>query len=332
MGIKTGFNEAFLIDTPKKESLVRGDPKSAALFKRYLRGQDIQRWHAEWNDLWMLALKSSGNADWPWSNTGDRAEAVFAETYPAIYAHLNQHRDALVKRQDQGEHWWELRACAYWDRFDGPKIMYQDIAWQPRFCMDLKGELSNNTVYFLPTNDLWTLAALNSPISWWYAWRNAQHGKDEALRFFTTFIEFFPIPAPQGNAREEVSSTVNRLKKLAESGHQGRNAVLDWLRVEFGVAKPSQKLTDVSALDSDGMIAEVKKVRGRTKPLSVADMRRLKEEHGRSVVPLQALSLEALGLERRIAELVNAAYGLTPDEVRLMWATVPPRMPVAGPL
>jgi hypothetical protein len=52
--------------------------------------------------------------------------------------------------------------------------MYQDIAWNPRFCLDTAGMLSNNTVYFLSTDDAWTLAALNAPVSWWFAWRNAQ--------------------------------------------------------------------------------------------------------------------------------------------------------------
>jgi hypothetical protein len=33
-------------------------------------------------------------------------------------------------------------------------------------------------------------------------------------------------------------------------------------------------------------------------------------------------------LESRGAELVNAAYGLAPDEVALPWRTAPPRMPV----
>ena len=37
------------------------------------------------------------------------------------------------------------------------------------------------------------------------------------------------------------------------------------------------------------------------------------------------------GLERRLHDLVNEAYGLTPDEVRLMWDTAPPRMPIARP-
>ena len=48
-----------------------------------------------------------------------------------------------------------------------------------------------------------------------------------------------------------------------------------------------------------------------------------------TIVPLQALAAEARGLERRVAELVNAAYGLTPEEVALMWKTAPPRMPGA---
>src|SRR5262249_57612171 len=119
--------------------------KWADLCKAERGGQDIKRWQAEWTGLWMLAMKSSGNHAWPWSNAGAEAEAVFASTYPAIHAHLNQYREALIKRQDQGEHWWELRACAYWERFDRPKVMYQDITWQASFCLDTKGTLSNNT-------------------------------------------------------------------------------------------------------------------------------------------------------------------------------------------
>src|SRR5439155_15833121 len=97
--ILTGFNEAFLLDTTTKERLVAADPKSADLFRPYLRGQDVNRWHAEWAGLWMLALKSSGNHPWPWAKAGKKAEAVFAATYPSIHAHLNYYRDALHKRQ-----------------------------------------------------------------------------------------------------------------------------------------------------------------------------------------------------------------------------------------
>ncbi len=53
-GIKTGLNEVFLIDTKTKDQLIAADPKSAGLFKPYLRGQDIDRWSPEWAGLWML--------------------------------------------------------------------------------------------------------------------------------------------------------------------------------------------------------------------------------------------------------------------------------------
>jgi hypothetical protein len=43
------------------------------------------------------------------------------------------------------------------------------------------------------------------------------------------------------------------------------------------------------------------------------------------------LAGEALTLEHEISDLVNAAYGLTPDEIALMWKTAPPRMPIAKP-
>ena len=111
----------------------------------------------------------------------------------------------------------------------------------------------------------------------------------------------------------------------------GRRTILDWLRLELGIEKPSQKLQALTALDADGMIGEVKKLRGKKKPLTVADMKRLKEEHAASVVPLQALEREADGLERQVSDLVNEAFGLTSEDVRVMWETAPPRMPLAGP-
>ena len=59
----------------------------------------------------------------------------------------------------------------------------------------------------------------------------------------------------------------------------------------------------------------MKKLRGKKKPLSLAALRSLREEHARTIVPAQTLAREAHGLEHQISDLVNAAYGLTPEEV-----------------
>jgi len=65
--------------------------------------------------------------------------------------------------------------------------------------------------------------------------------------------------------------------------------------------------------------------------LSLAGLKSLREEHARTVEPARALAREASGLERRVSDLVNRAYGLTAAEEALMWSTAPPRMPISGP-
>jgi len=49
----------------------------------------------------------------------------------------------------------------------------------------------------------------------------------------------------------------------------------------------------------------------------------------RAIEPARALAAEALSLEQEVSNLVNEAYGLTPEEVAVMWQTAPPRMPIS---
>jgi hypothetical protein len=60
-----------------------------------------------------------------------------------------------------------------------------------------------------------------------------------------------------------------------------------------------------------------------------AEIQRLKDEHRETIDPARLAAAEVLALERKLSDLVNAAYGLTPEEVQLMWDTAPPRMPFA---
>ena len=330
-GIKTGLNHAFLVDTMTRDAMIKADPRCSSILRPYMRGRDLTRWHPDWAGLWMIALKSSGDYIWPWSHAGERAEEVFKSTYPSIYNHLKTFEKDLIKRQDQGHNWWELRSCAYWDMFDSPKIMYQEITWQLQWCLDTLGTLCNNTAYVLPSTDSWILAALNAPVTWWYAWRTAVHGKDEALRFIKDYVQLLPVPTPSQEQRELSEQLVPRLIEIAGARVQLHRDLLDWLKVEHEVATPNTKLQRPILLDTDAFVAEVRKVRGKKKPLSLAALRSLREEHTRTILPAQTLAREALELERKLSDLVNEAYSLTPDEIRLMWETAPPRMPIPAP-
>lgn len=330
-GIKTGLNSAFLIDTETRSFLIGSDPNATEILKPYLRGQDIKRWSPEWNGLWMIRIQSSGNATWPWSTTTEDAESIFSRTYPSIYAHLSKYKADLVSRQDQGQFWWELRACAYWAEFDKPKIIFPEITWHLQWCLDTRGTLLNNTAYILSSVDRWILAVMNSAAGWWYSWRGAVHGKDEALRYIKEFVHDFPIPEPTVKTRRMADSLVDRLIRITSSNQSTSTDLLDWLKIEFEITEPNTKLQNPIGLDSDAFVQEVKKIRGKSKGLTNPQLKALREEYIRAIEPAKVLADEAKSLELQIHDLVNEAYGLTPDEVRLMWDTAPPRMPIARP-
>lgn len=332
-GVKTGLNEAFLIDTATRDRLVAEDPGCAAIIRPYLRGQDIKRWVPDWQKLWMIVLASSGDRRWPWSDLvdSDLAESAFGAAYPSLYAHVLPLADALKKRQDKGRFWWELRSCAYYEAFAQPKLLYQDITWSSRFTLDANGMMCNNTVYFMSSASPWLLTVLNSPLLWSFLWRRAVHGKDEALRLFSDFVETIPIAVPTDAILGEVEPAVARLTLLTAAGRQARRDLLDWLRSEFGVVTPGQRLEELGGMNEEDFLIEVRKrLPGKSLRLTPATLRALREGYAETATPLHAGMAEAATLERRLSALVNAAYGLTPEEDALLWETAPPRMPAVA--
>jgi len=56
-------------------------------------------------------------------------------------------------------------------------------------------------------------------------------------------------------------------------------------------------------------------------------LRDLRNGYAEMAEPVQRARVEAASLERKLSDLVNEAYGLTEEEVDLLWKTAPPRMP-----
>jgi hypothetical protein len=337
-GILTGLNEAFLIDTPTRDQLVRDDPKCGEIIRPYLRGQDIERWWSPPSGLHMIVMKSSGDYPWPWSGAPDdaAAETLFKEAYPSLHRHLKRWeayvedgvQRGLRLRQDHGRFWWELRPCAYYDLFDEACISYQAIQYYPNYSLEPGGRLGNNKTYFIRGQDEAVLAALNSPAGWYLSWRLFTHMKDEGLSNDQIKIVTFPIPVLSPSHRDALPAITSALATKRRILNENSNIILDWLRHEFGLDKPGRALAEPQRLDADGFVAAVRAALPRARKLSAADIARLKAEYAETVAPARAAAAEILTLERRLSDLVNAAYGLTPEEVALMWRTAPPRMPL----
>ncbi|MCX6379000.1 MAG: Eco57I restriction-modification methylase domain-containing protein, partial [Armatimonadetes bacterium] len=149
-GIKTGFNPAFVISGAKRTQLIAQDPTAVEIIKPLAVGKDVKRWCLENRDTWLIVTKIG----------------VEIERYPAVFAHLQQWQSELEKRADQGNHWWELRACAYYDAFDKPKIIYPQIMNEPQFAYDETATYTNQKCFTINSADKFLLGVLNSSTIW----------------------------------------------------------------------------------------------------------------------------------------------------------------------
>jgi hypothetical protein len=253
-GVITGLTEAFVLDAKKREQLIAQDARSAEIIKPFAQGTHLRPWYVEATGEYLLELRSSANFKWPWSNAGNAAEQVFREEYPAVYEHLAQYRDAAVKRQDQGQFWWELRSCAYWENFDESKIVWPDISKLPRFSMDLDGRVLGNTGYFIPGKDYFLLGVLSSWALWFYISKTAQPLRLRAgrwqYRLFAQFMEQLPIPLPGKRDRQKIAELAERCCEIGLERYGLEINVRSRLVQAFGIAKggvPSGALNTIAS-------------------------------------------------------------------------------------
>jgi adenine-specific DNA-methyltransferase len=181
-GIKTGFNKAFIIDENKKQELISEDPHSAEIIFPFAIGDDVRFYHIRDKKRFVILSKIG----------------IDINRYPAVFKHLKQYQEDLEKRWDKGDHWWELRACAYYDMFKNPKIVYPDIAKESRFSFSEGTQYFGNTCYFIPSGDNALLGLLNSKVIWFYYSKVASvlgdAGKGGRLRWFSQDVVKIPIP------------------------------------------------------------------------------------------------------------------------------------------
>jgi len=230
IGVKTALNEAYVIDQATRDRLISEDPRSAEVIKPWMRGRNVKRWRVEWDREYLVAIQNSGDRDAqnPWANAKTEAEArkTFHTTYPAIYEHLAQYEAGLRKRQDQGKFWWELRACAYYDAFQQPKIVWPDIARRCEFAIDESGLYPDMTLFVIPTSDRFLLGVLNSSITEWFMQHTSSSIQQGFLRFKRIYLSPIPIPPATPAQRAAIEALVRKLLDAKGQGPQ----VAEWER------------------------------------------------------------------------------------------------------
>ena len=224
-GIKTGLNDAFVIDRYKRDELIDADSKSAEIIEPWLRGKDIKRWTAEWAQRYIVFAR----------------RGIDIDAYPAIRGHLERFRHPtfnangklLMKgleprggtqwRKRGAYQWYELQdTIAYYEEFERPKIIWGNLAVESKFARDLTGAYISAPANFLIEPALWLIAVMNSSLLNFFYPRLTVTRSGSFQEFKIGYIEPTPIitPAP---------ALQRRLDSIAQAGIAGEPVDTDEL-------------------------------------------------------------------------------------------------------
>ena len=166
-GIKTGFNDAFIISTEKRNEILANcktedeRQRTAELIRPILRGRDIKRYGYVDNGLYLINTHNGVRG---------RIPRIKIEDYPAVKAHLDQYWDRIATRSDKGDTPYNLRNCAYLEDFNKPKIVWGEISDRSKFAYEHGGKyIPEATTFLMVGNHLpYLFCVLNSPLSEWF--------------------------------------------------------------------------------------------------------------------------------------------------------------------
>ena len=172
-GIKTGYNEAFIVNTAKRDEILANcktedeRQRTAELIRPILRGRDIKRYSYDWAELWLIATFPSRHYD--------------IEQYPAVKEYLLSfgmerleqtgktyiiNGKTVKARKKTNNKWFETQdSISYWEDFFKPKIMYPNMTKYMPFYYDEKKFMQNDKSFMITGKHVAFLTAfLNSSI------------------------------------------------------------------------------------------------------------------------------------------------------------------------
>lgn len=204
-GIKTALNEAFITDQNLEDSTV---------VKNVFDGKDLKKWITPKPFKKLIVFKSKSTREL----TGESKEAdaflKMKELYPRIMEHLSPFVDAAKKRYDKGEFWWELRNCAYYDLFEGPKIIFPNLQNLNKFSLDKSGTYLNAPAVFLPSDSKYLLGVLNSKVVWHFLKSICVVRSGGYIEVKPQYFEQIPIPKAKPQQIKIIEEKVSQIQTL----------------------------------------------------------------------------------------------------------------------
>ena len=249
-GIKTGYNDAFVITTEKRDKILANctddaeRERTSEIIRPILRGRDIKRYEYEWAELWLIYI--------PWhfplqnnasiQGSSEKAEQTFIEQYPTIYSHLLQYKSQLSARNKAETgiryEWYAMQrwGANYSDDFNKPKILWKRVGSILRFSYDDTGKLGLDSTCFATGKEIaYLCCVLNSPMGHFLLKDAPKTGTGDLL-ISVQAVE--PIKIPQ---LEDNSQYLNLLLRYIAGDTEVEDEINSQIYALYGLSKEEIK-------------------------------------------------------------------------------------------
>lgn len=237
-GILTGYNEAFIITTEKRNEILANckdeaeKERTAKLIRKMLRGRDIKRYSYEWAGLWVIFIPwHFPNVEKP--KTMLENEQDLKEQYPSLYKHLLSHKERLSKRNKEETgiryEWYCLQrwGANYYQEFEKEKIGWQRVTQEPSFILENERVLLDSMAFMVGNskNELkYLLGFLNSSLIFYY-FKNIGHlYSDKGFLLSNQYVEKFPIPKINSKNEKLANELISLVDEILVLKEQDKNA------------------------------------------------------------------------------------------------------------
>lgn len=237
-GILTGYNEAFIITTEKRNEILANckdeaeKERTAKLIRKMLRGRDIKRYSYEWAGLWVIFIPwHFPNVEKP--KTMLENEQDLKEQYPSLYKHLLSHKERLSKRNKEETgiryEWYCLQrwGANYYQEFEREKIVYPCImAKEPCFSYETSFAFAMAPANIITSNSdilKYILAFLNSDFIYLMLIKFYMGGGIEG-ELKTNNLEKLSIPKINSKNEKLADELINLVDEILKAKEQDKNA------------------------------------------------------------------------------------------------------------
>ena len=303
-GIKTGLNEAFIIDEETKNAIINEDFKSSEIIKPYVTATDIDKWNIK-NPNKYYFINTRYDLD--------------ISQYKGVYNWLMNFDEKLQNRQDKGIHHFNLRACKYYDKFEKPKIIYIRTAVNHKFFYEENSYYVNDSCYIISNADKFLSAWLNSKIFSFYKKLNfVSYGdaseKGRAKLDYNKMVNV-PIPNLKEDNKipfvEKADLMLSLNRELQEQSQKFQRTI----QRKFELESLPKKLQDWYLLSYGDFIKELGKLKIK---LTLSQEAEWEDYFNIEAIKVNTIKTQIETTDKEIDSMVYELYGLSKEEIEIV--------------